>query len=516
MIQPAPRPTVLLTSAGTTSGDVLAVARGNATVELTDDAVTAIKRSRERVETMVEGGEPVYGISTGFGALAHTLIPEDQRGALQRSLILSHSAGMGKPVEREVVRAMMFLRARTLARGYSGVSLKVVEQIVVLLNNDIHPVVPEYGSLGASGDLAPLAHAAAVLIGEGLVHTENGTETGAAALARIGRKPVVLGVKDGLALINGTDGILGMLVMAIADTENLLKTAEIAAAMTVEAILGTTRPFAPELQRLRPQVGQADSAANLLTILAGSPIVKSHRYNDPRVQDAYSVRCAPQVIGAARDTVAFVRSTAEHEMASAIDNPMVLTDGSIESCGNFHAAPLAYACDFLAIVLTDVSAIGERRIDRMLDVARSEGLPAFLAPNAGVNSGLMIAHYTAAAIVATNRRLAIPASTDTLPTSASQEDHVSMGWGAARKLRLVIDNVARVIAVELIAASHAIDFRRPLEPAAATRAVVELIRTVVPPAGDDRFLAPELEAVEKLVSSGEIVAAAESVTGPLL
>ena len=507
--------TVNLTNNGVSSSDVIAVARDHATVVLSGDAVAAIVRSRARVDGLVDRGEPVYGVTTGFGALAHTLVPADKRTELQRALLLSHAAGMGDPVEREVVRAMMFLRARTLARGYSGVSLAVVEQIVALLNADVCPVVPEYGSLGASGDLAPLAHVGIVLIGEGLVHTATGTEPASETLRRIDRQPVELGAKDGLALINGTDGILGMLVMAIVDIDRLLKTAEVAAAMTVEGLLGTTRPFASDLQALRPQVGQADSAANLMTLLAESPIVASHRHDDPRVQDAYSVRCTPQVIGAARDTLAFARTTAERELISAIDNPVVLEDGRIESCGNFHGAPLAYACDFLAIALADVSALVERRVDRMLDAVRSEGLPAFLAPGPGVNSGMMIAHYTAAAIVAVNRRLAVPASADTLPTSASQEDHVSMGWSAARKLRIVVHNLARVIAVELVAASHAIDFRRPIKPAAATSAVVGLIRAHVDEAGADRFLGPDLTAVEELVLSGAVLAAAESITGPL-
>jgi histidine ammonia-lyase len=506
---------VKLTNTGARASDVIAVARGHATVILTDEAVQAINKSRAMVDGLVDRGEPVYGVTTGFGALAQTLIPGSKRSELQRSLLLSHAAGMGEPVEREVVRAMMFLRARTLARGYSGVSLGVVEQIIALLNADVYPVVPEYGSLGASGDLAPLAHAAIVLIGEGTVHTDIGVETGREALERIGREPVELHAKDGLALINGTDGILGMLVLAIEDIGKLLKAAEIAAAMTVEGLLGTTRPFAPELQALRPQIGQADSAANLMTLLDGSPIVASHRHDDPRVQDAYSVRCTPQVIGAARDTLDFARGIVERELASAIDNPVVLEDGRIESCGNFHGAPLAYACDFLGIALADVSALVERRLDRMLDVARSEGLPPFLAPDAGVNSGMMIAHYTTAAIVATNRRLAVPASADTLPTSASQEDHVSMGWSAARKLRTITTNLARVIAVELVAASHAIDFRRPIQAAAATRSVVDVIRGRVPEAGPDHFLAPDLAAVEDLVVSGAILEAAEATTGPL-
>ena len=363
-------------------------------------------------------------------------IPPERRDELQRALIRSHAAGMGAPIEREVVRAMMLLRARTLAMGCSGARPVVAETIVAMLNAGLTPVVPEHGSLGASGDLAPLAHCALALIGEGELDDAAGIRrTASEALADAGLRPIELTAKEGLALINGTDGMLGMLVLACDDLRRLLRVADVAAAMSVEALLGTDRAFAEDLIALRPQPGQAASAANLRALLADSEIVASHRFDDPRVQDAYSLRCAPQVTGAALDTLEHAERVAAAELRSAIDNPMVLADGRVESCGNFHGAPVAFACDFLAIAVAEVGAIAERRTDRLLDHARSHGLPAFLSEDPGVNSGMMIGHYAQAAMVAENRRLAAPASVDSLPTSAMQEDHVSMGWGAARKLR---------------------------------------------------------------------------------
>ena len=362
---------------------------------------------------------------------------------------------MGEPVEREVVRAMLLLRARSLAMGRSGARPLLVDQQVALLNAGLTPVVPEHGSLGASGDLAPLAHCALVMIGEGdVVHGREIVTRPATALAGAGLEPVVLRAKEGLALINGTDGILGMLVLAITDLEVLVRLADVTAAMSVEALLGTDRAFAADLQALRPQVAQAVSAANLSRLLAGSAIVASHREGDPRVQDAYSLRCTPQVHGAALDTIAHARTIAERELDAAIDNPMILPDGRVESCGNFHGAPLGFACDFLAIAVAELSAICERRTDRLLDATRSHGLPPFLSPDPGVNSGLMIAHYTQAAMATENKRLAAPASVDSLPTSAMQEDHVSMAWSAARKLRRSVDNLRRVLAVELVCAAR--------------------------------------------------------------
>jgi histidine ammonia-lyase len=423
---------------------------------------------------------------------------------------------MGPPIEREAVRAMMFLRARSLAMGRSGARPVVAETMLALLAAGLDPVVPEYGSLGASGDLAPLAHCGLALLGEGEVWAAGDRRAPAAdAMALAGIEPLTLTPKEGLALINGTDGILGMLLLALHDLARLLRTADVTAAMSTEALLGTDRAFASDLVGMRPQPGQAHSAANLIRLLAGSQIVASHRYDDPRVQDAYSLRCAPQVNGAARDTHGHVESVAGAELRSAIDNPVVLPDGRVESCGNFHGAPVAMGCDFLAIAAAEVGAIAERRTDRMLDQARSYGLPPFLTEDAGVNSGVMLAHYTQAAMVAENRRLAVPASTDSLPTSAMQEDHVSMGWGAARKLRTVVANLGRILAVELICAARALDLRAPLEPGPGTAAARAAVRAVVPGPGPDRWLAPELAEAEALVASGAVLDGVEAAIGGL-
>jgi len=507
---------VELSGTGLSPADVIAVAREGAGVVLGDDGRRAMERSAAVVAALAASDEPHYGVSTGFGSLATVPIEATRREELQRALIRSHAAGMGPPVEREVVRAMMLLRARTLAMGRSGARPELAEGLLALLDAGITPVVPEHGSLGASGDLAPLAHCALALLGEGEVFDGLGERLAAAdALSAAGVAPLVLGPKEGLALINGTDGILGMLLLALHDLDELLRVADIAAAMSVEGLLGTDRAFAADLVALRPQPGQALSAANMQRLLAGSPIVASHRYDDPRVQDAYSLRCAPQVIGAARDTVEHCRRVASAELVSAIDNPMVLPDGRVESCGNFHGAPLAFACDFLAIAAADVGAIAERRTDRLLDASRSHGLPPFLAEDAGVNSGLMIAQYTQAAMVAENRRLAAPASVDSLPTSAMQEDHVSMGWGAARKLRASLRNLRRILAVELVCAGRGIELRAPLEPGAGTGAALASLRTVVPGHGPDRELSPELRAAERLLESGELVRAVEAAIGEL-
>jgi len=505
-----------LTPSGLAAADVIAVARGGAPVALGAKARAAMERSAAIVAALADSDEPAYGISTGFGSLALVRIPPENRVRLQRALIRSHAAGIGPAIEREVVRAMMLLRARTLAMGYSGARPLLAERLLELLNADLTPVVPEHGSLGASGDLAPLAHCALALMGEGEVDCPDGARRPAAqALAQAGIEPVELAAKEGLALVNGTDGMLGMLVLAIEDLEALLRVADVSAAMSVEALLGTDRAFAADLLGLRPQPGQSASAANLRALLAGSEITASHRFDDPRVQDAYSLRCAPQVAGAARDTLAHARTVAERELRSAIDNPMVLPDGRVESCGNFHGAPVAFACDFLAIAAADVGAIAERRTDRMLDAARSHGLPPFLADDPGVDSGMMLAHYSQAAIVAENRRLAVPASVDSLPTSAMQEDHVSMGWGAARKLRVSVSNLVRILAVELVCAARALELRAPLRPGAGTGAALEAIRTRIAGSGPDRYVAPDLAAAEELVRSGAVLAAVQSRLGAL-
>ncbi len=507
---------VELNGDGLSDRDVVAVARGDVSVTLSEGARQAMLITSSVIATLAASGEPVYGVTTGFGSLATVTIPLQRRADLQRALVRSHAAGMGQPVEREVVRAMMLLRARSLAMGYSGARPVVAERLVDLLNAGLTPVVPEYGSLGASGDLAPLAHCALALIGEGDVNRFDGVRQPAGeALAEAGIEPVELRAKEGLALINGTDGLLGMLVLACSDVDALLRVADVAAAMSVEALLGTDRAFAEDLIGLRPQQGQALSARNLRALLAGSEIVASHRYGDPRVQDAYSLRCAPQVIGAARDALSYARDAADRELRSAIDNPIVLPDGRVESCGNFHGAPLALACDLLSIAVAQVGAISERRTDRLLDASRSHGLPPFLAEDPGVNSGLMLAHYAQAAMVADNRLLAAPASVDSLPTSAMQEDHVSMGWGAARKLRTAVANLTRILAVELTCAARALDLRAPLAAAAGTGAALGAIREVVPGPGPDRWTAPELAAIEELVLSGALLEAVESVLGGL-
>jgi histidine ammonia-lyase len=388
-----------------------------------------------------------------------------------------------------------------------------------LLDKGITPVVREYGSLGCSGDLAPLAHVALALLGEGEVRDAAGELMPAAdALKAAGLEPITLAEKEGLALINGTDGMLGQLLLACHDLDLLLRTADLTAAMSVEAMLGTDRVFAADLQALRPQPGQAVAAANMRALLAGSAIVASHADPDcPYVQDAYSMRCAPQVAGAARDTLAHARSVAAHELASAVDNPVLLfpspgssESGRVESNGNFHGAPVAYVLDFLAIPAADVASMSERRTDRMLDVARSRGLPPFLADDPGVDSGHMIAQYTQAALVSELKRLAVPASVDSIPSSAMQEDHVSMGWSAARKLRRSVDALTRVLAVELLTAARALELRAPLRPGPATGAVVTALRESVAGPGPDRYLAPELEAAVQFVRSGSAVAAANS------
>jgi histidine ammonia-lyase len=510
--------------------NVVAVARGGAGVELTDEALTAIDRARAVVEELAAAPTPAYGISTGFGALATRHIPTELREQLQRSLIRSHAAGSGPEVEREVVRALMLLRLSTLATGHTGVRRETAQLMASLLTAGITPVVREYGSLGCSGDLAPLAHCALVLMGEGDVRDDGGTLMPAAdALSAAGLVPVELRAKEGLALINGTDGMLGMLVLAITDLQRLLRTADVAAAMSVEAQMGTDRVFAPELQALRPQVGQGISAANLTRVLAGSGVMAAHREDRfHRVQDAYSLRCSPQVHGAARDTVEHAATIAERELRAAVDNPVVVSTasgdgpGRVESNGNFHGAPVAYVLDFLAIVAADVASISERRSDRFLDRARNHDLPPFLADDPGVDSGLMIAQYTQAAIVSELKRLAVPASVDSIPSSAMQEDHVSMGWSAARKLRRSVDGLTRVVAIELMTAARGLDLRvttgdtAGTEPAPATGAVVHLLREHgVGAPGPDRFLSPEIETAVALVASGAVLSAVEDQIGEL-
>ncbi|MEU2954249.1 histidine ammonia-lyase [Streptomyces xanthochromogenes] len=510
--------TVVVGTSGTTPEDVIAVARGNAKVELSAEALAALARAREIVDALAAKPEPVYGVSTGFGALASRHISPELRAQLQRNIVRSHAAGMGPRVEREVVRALMFLRLKTVASGHTGVRPSVAQTMADVLNAGITPVVHEYGSLGCSGDLAPLSHCALTLMGEGDAEGPDGVVKPAGELlAAAGIEPVELREKEGLALLNGTDGMLGMLCMAIADLKKLYTSADITAALSLEALLGTDKVLAPELHAIRPHPGQGASAANMLAVLDGSGLTGHFQEEEaPRVQDAYSVRCAPQVNGAGRDTIAYALTVAERELAAAVDNPVVLADGRVESNGNFHGAPVAYVLDFLAIAAADLGSIAERRTDRLLDKNRSHGLPPFLADDAGVDSGLMIAQYTQAALVSEMKRLAVPASADSIPSSAMQEDHVSMGWSAARKLRTSVDNLARIIAVEMYAATRGIELRKGLTPAPASQAAIAAARAAgIQGPGPDRFLAPDLAAADAFVREGRLVAAVETVTGRL-
>jgi histidine ammonia-lyase len=511
--------TVTVGSGPVSLDDVVAVARHDAQVALDPSSLARVAESRAVIDALASDPNPHYGISTGFGALATTFIERDRRAQLQLSLIRSHAAGMGDEVEREVIRSLMLLRLSTLMTARTGIRPVVCETYAAVLNAGITPIVRNFGSLGCSGDLAPLSHCALALIGEGDVRDSHGVEMPAArALEAAGITAVALEEKEGLALINGTDGMLGQLCLAIHDLNDLLTVADVAAAMSIEGLMGTNKVFAADLQRLRPQAGQAISAANIASVLADSPIVASHAGpEDGRVQDAYSLRCSPQVIGGARDTVAHATRVAEAELASAVDNPVLTEDGRVESNGNFHGAPVAYVLDFLAIVAADVASMSERRTDRFLDKARNQGLPPFLAHEAGVDSGLMIAQYTAAGLVSEMKRLAMPASVDSIPSSAMQEDHVSMGWHAARKLRSAVDALTRVLAIELVTAARGLALREPLVASPTSRAVMAVLADAgVRGPGPDRFLSPELEAAAAAVGSGAVLEGARKVRPELV
>ena len=500
---------VTISTTGMTFAELVSIARNDSKVKISADSLAAMQSSRDYVEELAASETPVYGISTGFGALANRHVSQELRTQLQRSLIRSHAAGVGEPIEREVVRALMALRLKTLCSGKTGVRPVVATTMAAILNAGITPLVREFGSLGCSGDLAPLAHCALVLMGEGEAVDSHGVAKPVTQLLKdAGIEPVLLAEKEGLALINGTDGMLGMLILALEDLRMLLDSADVVAAMSVEGLLGTDKVFIPELHEpLRAHPGQAKSASIMLETLKGSGIVASHLHNDDRVQDAYSLRCAPQVSGAVRDTVDYAAIGAMRELRAVIDNPVVLADGRISSNGNFHGAPVAYVLDFLAIAVADLGSIAERRTDRALDRNRSAGLPPFLADDPGVDSGLMIAQYTQAALVSENKRLASPASVDSIPSSAMQEDHVSMGWSAARKLRKAVSNLTNIIAIELVTASRAIELRAPLTPSPASAKVIGALRKSVPGPGPDRYLSPELVAAGEFVAAGSVMSA---------
>jgi histidine ammonia-lyase len=498
-----------------TLADVAAVAAG--------DDVTFPDRSRERVtaargviERAVASGDVVYGVTTGFGALANVRVDPSQAAELQHGIVRSHATAVGRPLSLPEARAMLLLRAHVLALGHSGVRPLVVDRMVEMLNAGVIPAVPEQGSLGASGDLAPLANLALPLIGAGEVLADAGTEPAETALKRAGFEPLTLEAKEGLALVNGTQGMVAIGALAAGRLTTLLRTADVVAAMTIEAALGTDAPFDYRLQRLRPHPGQAASASNLRLLLAGSPILASHRDSEHLVQDAYSLRCAPQVHGATRDALSFAESVLETELNAISDNPIVLPDDAdIVSGGNFHGQPVAVAMDALAAATVGLASISERRLFRLLDPALSNGLPAFLVPESGLNSGFMLVQYTAASLVSESKSLAHPASVDSIPSSAGQEDHVSMGMTAARHARDVVANGETVVALEALGAAQALDLRAPLEPGPATRAVSRALREAVPFYEADREFGPDIEAAVGLVRSGALAAAAEAVIGPL-
>ncbi len=513
--------TVTVTGDALALADLVAVARADARAELGPDVAHRMERSRRVVADAVDEDRVMYGVTTGFGALADTHVGRADLERMQLALVRSHSAGVGDPLPDDVVRALLLLRARTLAAGWSGVRVDLPQRLLELLDRGLLPVIPRKGSVGASGDLAQLAHLAQPLVGEGRLRRTgdwaNGQREGrpsAEVLAQAGLAPLTLAAKEGLSLINGTEPTQVMLCLAIAEVELLLKVADIACAMSVEGLLGTDRAYDERVQVIRPHPGQLASARNLRTLLSGSGLIASHRESDHAVQDSYSLRCAPQVHGAVRDVLTHACHVVEIELGSIVDNPVIVPDGEVMSTGNFHGAPLAFAGDMLAIAVADLASISERRTDRTLDPAFSRGLPAFLAREPGTNSGYMIAQYTAASLVNESKVLAHPASVDTIPTSGNQEDHVSMGWTSVRKLRDVVANARAVLCVELVVAAQAVDFRADVAaPGAATAAAHAVIRSVVPTMDVDRNVTEQLTALDQVMT--ELVAAVEAAVGGL-
>lgn len=506
--------TILLDGNSLTLEQVEAVARGGEHVLLAPAARERVRAARATVDELLTAERPVYGVTTGFGKLSDVRIPPEQAEALQRNLLRSHAFGVGPPLPEEAVRASLLLRANVLAKGYSGVRPEVVDLVCECLNRRVHPVVPEQGSVGASGDLAPLAHLALVLIGEGEAVVEGHRAGGAAALAQVGLAPLTLQAKEGLALVNGTCVSAGIGALALRDAEALATVADITGAMAVEALLCSVRAFDERLQALRPFPGQGRSATNLRRLLEDSPIVESHR-DCPKIQDNYSIRCIPQVHGATRDALAYIRQVLTTELNAATDNPLVFPEtGEVLAGGNFHGQPVGLALDVLAIAVAELGAIAERRVEHMVNPLLS-GLAPFLTPEPGLNSGYMLGQVTAAALASENKLLASPASVDSLPTSGGKEDHVSMSALAARKAAAVVVNARRILAVEYLCAAQGLDLLRPLSPAAGTGRAHALLRERVPMLREDRFPGPELEVAEELIRSGRLRAAAEEAVGPL-
>ena len=504
---------IVLTGEDLTLADVWEVAVEGVDATLSESARERMRAARELVDSV--RGEHTYGVNTGFGRFVSAHIPEELAEELQLRLLRSHACGVGEPYPDEVVRAAMLLRANALAKGFSGARIVTVELLLACLNRGVLPVVPARGSVGASGDLAPLAHLALPLVGEGHAAVDGRLLDGAAALREVGLEPVRLASKEGLSLVNGTQFMAAMASLGVVRARRLAATADLACALSLEALQGSRTSFHPAVHRARPLKGQQESAANVWRLLDGSAIIESHRWCD-KVQDAYALRCAPQVHGACRDLLDYVEGTVSVELNAATDNPLVLVDeGDIVSAGNFHGQPLAFALDALAMAVAELASISERRVERLVNPTLSEGLPPFLVEEGGLNSGFMIPQYVAAALVSENKVLAHPASVDSIPTSAGQEDHVSMGNAAGLKALRVLDNVERGLAIELLAGAQAIEFLAPLQPGGGVRAVHDVVRGLSARLGEDRSLSSDIELVAGAIRSGAIVAAAESEVGAL-
>jgi histidine ammonia-lyase len=497
-----------------TLSEIESVAAERRPVALDTEAIARVAKSRQVIESILETGQTVYGVNTGFGKLADVRIPADRLAQLQTNLVRSHACGLGEPLSEAESRAMLLLRANVLAKGHSGVRPELVRLLVAMLNARVHPIIPAKGSVGASGDLAPLAHLALVVIGEGEAIYDGVRQSGAQALAVAGLAPLQLAAKEGLALLNGTQAMTGVGALTVVHATRLAQIADLAGAMSLEALMGTPVPFDRRIHQTRPHAGQIASAANLTAILEGSQIRESHRSHsvDPRVQDAYCLRCMPQVHGAVRGVLAHVTQILETESGSATDNPLVFPEGKsgrgtgaeVLSGGNFHGAPLSYAFDYAAIALTDLASISERRIDRLINPDINEGLPAFLCADAGLSSGYMIAHVAAAALLNECKVLAHPSSTDSVPTSGGKEDHVSMGMTGALKLRQIVENLEHILAIEMMCAAQGLDYRQPLQPSPAVARAQARIRAVVPHLDEDRVPAPDIEAIATAIRGGEL------------
>ncbi len=497
-----------------TIGDVVKVARNFETIALSEKAIAAVNKARAYVDEKLEKGEIIYGLTTGFGKFSDRFIPREDTAALQKNLIISHSCGMGDPYPTEVVRGAMLLRINALARGNSGIRLETLETLINMLNKCVHPVIPQKGSLGASGDLAPLSHIVLVMLGEGEAEYKGEVMSGKAAMEKAGIKTIELSAKEGLALINGTQIMTSMAALLCHDARLLAKTADIALAMTGEALNAITKAFDPKVHLVRGHKGQIESAENMARLLEDSKL--SARVQPGKVQDAYSLRCAPQVHGASRDAIDYVYAAVEREINAVTDNPIVFSDeDDVISAGNFHGQPMALAMDFLAIAMAELSNISERRTERLVNPQLSAGLPAFLTEDGGVNSGFMIVQYSAASMVSENKVYCHPASVDSIPSSANQEDHVSMGTTAARKARMVLDNVQKVLGIELFCASQGIYFRGEDKLATATDALYKHIRKSVSPVKEDRVMYTELAKFDRMVKNGEVVAVVEQAIGAL-